>query len=120
MKLEKLEDEQSGQLLLLFSDGDAAQAEALKSAFLNMGDEPIAVHLLGMIEAPDDCELFATRSTRNRGVRQTSPRRFTWEMTADGWIQVAELLDPFIASSTGFQWLTNQGVEVIYSPTGRW
>lgn len=46
---------------------------------------------------------------------------FVMEYTSEGWLEVAEKLEPLIGGSSGFQWLANEGeLNVLISRDGHW
>lgn len=125
MKVEYLHSGADDCPLIRLFDYDPADADALRDACLSLAAGRLAefnVHAQPWAQPIGGCRLLLRSATRGRGVSFPAPGQpFVMEYDADGWLEVAEKLQPFVDGSDGFQWLTNEGdVNVLISRDGLW
>ena len=74
------------------------------------------------VSAIGGCRLVLCASRFNRGVQvHKAERPFVMEYAEEGWLEVADKLEPFVHGSGGYQWLTTEGdVNVLISRDGQW
>ena len=125
MKLEYLPDGPNDSGLIRLYDYGQAEVHALRkiaSELATGARERVVLQHENWIVPIVGCKLSLQRGQRDFGIRQLGPLRFECELTADGWNNVAGLLEPFCESATtGFQWLTNRGrVAFLISHSGQW
>ena len=70
----------------------------------------------------DACRLNLQQGDGDFGIRRVGPLSFECELTANGWQNVARLLDQFSNSKTKrFLWLAQQSrIPFLLSPDGQW
>jgi hypothetical protein len=77
---------------------------------------------LPWIKPVNQCYVALRRTAKNRGCM--TPRRgkpFAINHNREGWLEVADKIQPFIAGSYGYQWLTCEGeVNILLSQDGGW
>ena len=75
------------------------------------------------IEPLGDCHLDLRLGPRDLGVVERLPMKFECVLTAEAWMEMVELTDPFCTHQDGeaFQWLNHDGeVSLLLSPDGQW
>jgi hypothetical protein len=91
--------------------------------------EHCEVHKMVEFRALSECALTLFSSTDNESVRRIGRSLiFQWRLTPDGWLNVAELIEPFIKNPTEgtHQWLSGNepsgdiAVLLSYSTDGHW
>lgn len=122
LTLEFLADGSPDCPLLLLHGKSPAVARSLAGALAAMTSEGLELHAFPGVEAVAGCRVSAHLARRDQGIRQLGPTEFAWELTFDGWGQVAALMEPFTAMSPtdGFQWLQTGNISFIVSTTRRW
>jgi hypothetical protein len=126
MKLEFLREGASDCALIRLYSFEQTQVQRLKEVFSSLAAglcQEVALHSEPGIEAMQGCELFLQAGSRDLGILERKPLKFTCALTADGWTVVADLVDAFCGpkGSKGFQWLNEDGpVSLLLSVDGRW
>jgi hypothetical protein len=126
MRLESLRDGRN--TLVLIHGRDRAAAAALVSRFKSLasGDvREVALHEIPGVSAIGGCQVLATNQPGRPGIRRIAdPASYRWTQDLEGWLQVAELAWPvtqsFESEGTHFQFLEQQGAEVILSTERSW
>jgi hypothetical protein len=77
---------------------------------------------LETVESVDGTQLTFVRTTRDRGVVETSSHHFEVALASEGWRQAAELVEPFCGGRFGYQWLTppTRGIQLLLTKDGTW
>ncbi len=101
------------------------EAETLRGAITLLvtgAKDCVAVHELSCVEAVGDCELRLRLGSRDRGlVRVALAASFDCVLTPESWKNVAGLIEPFVLSSGGYQWLSTSGdANWLISSDGCW
>lgn len=126
MKLEYVTDGPNDSGLIRLYDYVSSEVQELRKLTGELASgsrQRISLNEEIWVVAVGGCKLILRRGERNSGVRQLgSALDFECELSADGWNNVEGLLEPFCtSSSTGFQWLTNQGkISFLISLSGKW
>lgn len=126
MKLEFLAEGSSDCPLIRLYDFDPTGAMRLREAFRSLSDgsrRNIPLHEEWWVEPIAACHLDLRLGVRDLGVVQRLPTTFDCVLTADAWIEMVELTDPFCTQQDGevYQWLNCDGeVSLLLSPTGTW
>jgi hypothetical protein len=127
MKLEFLASGSPDCPLIRLYDFDVAAAERLRELFRRLSDASLlcaSLHEQLGVEAIDGCRLDLRLGSRDCGIVQTTPSSFECILTAEGWSQVVDLLEPFCGSvgkPRRYQWLNEDGeVSLLLSPLGSW
>lgn len=74
------------------------------------------------IEPVRGCGLGLELGAKDEGVRRSGASTFNCILSAGGWSNVEELIQPFCeAGATGFQWLSRDSkISLLMSCDGRW
>jgi hypothetical protein len=126
MKLEFLADGSEGCPLIRLYGFDLAGALRLREAFRSLADgvrQDIPLHEEWWIETVEECHLDLRLGVRNLGVVQRLPMKFECVLTAQAWMEIVGLTDPFCTHQDGelYRWLNRDGeVLLLLSPTGKW
>src|SRR5262245_20483833 len=125
LKLEYLADGSPDCPLIRLYDFVPADIAALRAACLDVAEgreQELALHVQPWVCAIESCALVLSGGRRNKGVkapRQSEP--FVMQYESEGWLEVADKLEPFLLDTYGFQWLTNEGdINVLISRSGLW
>ncbi len=126
MKLEFLpEGSDDGALIRLYGF-DVAGAMRLREAFRSLADgsrQNIPLHQEWWVESLAECHLDLRLGVRDLGVVQRLAMSFDCVLTAEAWMEMVDLTDPFCThqGDEGFQWLNHDGeVSLLLSPNGQW
>jgi len=126
MQLEVLQNGRNTVVLIHGRDGAVAAALVSRFKSLASGEETeVALHEVPGVRALGGCQVVATNQPGRPGIRQVSElASFRWTQDREGWLQIAELSLPVTASfeteGTHFQFLEQQGAEVILSTERSW
>ncbi len=127
MKLEFLADGSDDSPLIRLYGFDLAEAMRLREAFRSIADgsrQSIPLHEEWWVETVEECHLDLRLGARDLGIVQRLPMRFECVLTAEAWMEMVDLTDPFCAHQDDgevFQWLNSDGeVSLLLSPTGKW
>jgi hypothetical protein len=111
-------------LILIWSEKSRAACQLLNGINrLKDGDcNVLRIHDLSGFEAVEGVELHATVNASVSGLIQTSPRKFNWRLSKEGWQTVADLLAPFCDSHNpgSYQWLHNGKLSLVFSTMRGW
>jgi hypothetical protein len=126
MKLEFLSEGSDDCPLIRLYGFDLAGALRLREAFRTLSDgswQSIPLHEEWWIEPIGECHLDLGLGARDLGIVQRLPLRFECVLTAEAWMEMVNLTDPFCAHRDGevSQWLNYGGeVSLLLSPNGQW
>jgi hypothetical protein len=126
MKLEYLSAGSRDCPLLRLYDFTAAEANQLHKAIAALASgasERIELDRLPFVEPLGGCRLtLACRSSDQAVRREGGSTDFECGFTLGTWGQVADLIEPFAACTTGFQWLAGSPGEasLLLSARGVW
>lgn len=126
MKLEFCEDPDCDECpLIRLYEFTATEVRALHELTQSLAAgrvSEVALHTLTWVRPIDECPLTMKVGPINRGVRTPKPGTpFEMVYTANGWLQIADKIAPFMDGSGGYQWLTEEGeVNVLLSKDGSW
>lgn len=127
MKLEYIGAHVTEAPLLRLYDFDEPEAKALLNVFRSLatGELPfVDLESLPFVETIGDCSVRAISSELDREIQHLDGgNSFEWEQSPENWMAVCHLIEPFsfaIRENT-YQWLTDSlGIEVLFTPSGRW
>lgn len=129
MKLEYLpEGSQDCPLIRIYGADLGAVAhllKAFKALGLSQGAE-CAIHELPGMESVDGCELFARVGKEDKGaMRLEGHNIFDWVLSAETWLQVEGLTEPFAKATTArlHQWLdesSDVSILITNAENGAW
>ena len=127
MKIEYLESGSEDCPLLRLFGFEESDVAALRDACLSLAAGRIAEFRLdgqSWVESIGGCNLILRSGVKNQGARwgKYVTDAFTIELNSEGWLDVADRMEPFITNRTcGFQWLDDGGdFKVLLSWDGRW
>jgi hypothetical protein len=124
VKLEYIAEGSKDRPLIRLYSFDQQELLRLREAVEALSKETVqstSLHEQQGIEPVDSCELILRSGARDLGVLQTGPAKFECVLTPDTWGGVKELIDPFVESSGGYQWLSEQGkISLLLSKSGSW
>jgi hypothetical protein len=126
MRLEVVQDGRN--TVVLIHGRDSAVASALLSRFQSLasGDvSEVALHEVPGVSSLGSCQVVATNQPGRAGIRRVAePASYRWTQDHEGWLQVAELALPvtksFQSAGAHFQFLEQQGAEVVFSTERSW
>lgn len=126
MKIEYLESGSEDCPLLRLFGFEESDVASLRDECLSLAAGRIAEFRLdgqSWVESIGGCGLVLCAGERNKGAcKGRRADAFTIELNSEGWLEVADKIQPFITNHTrGFQWLSDQGeFNVLLSWDGRW
>lgn len=109
--------------LYAFTPTEAQRFQTDLAALASGRVDSVAVHDLPFIEAIDASRLFLrVKSWDQSLVRGTLPGEFECGFTRETWHHAAGLVEPFLESASGFQWLAGAPGEasLLLSVDGQW
>jgi len=126
MKLEFLRDGSADCPLIRLYDFSCQEAQAMHKAFAALSTgatTEVVLQQLPGIQVLSACHVRLKVGPRNRGGHIVKgPAEIEWQLTPDGWDEVARLTEPFCEEHVnGHQWLDRTGpVSLLLSPDGKW
>ncbi|MFN7140687.1 MAG: hypothetical protein ACK4UN_15230 [Limisphaerales bacterium] len=122
MKLDYLKEGSDDCPLVRLYDFDSTDAHNLKQIFNALAEGSLERVDLEIVESVDGSHLTFVRCTRDRGVVESTPRRFEVLLTSEGWWQAADSIVSFCDGGVGYKWLTPQtnGIQWLFSKNGSW
>ena len=124
MKLEFLPDGSDDCPLVRLYDFSPVEVADLAAAISGLAEgrtTTCPVHALTGVEPVNGCRLTLRVGWRDQGMVQLpGPADFNCVLTPDTWANVAGLTEPFVAGSTGFQWLAGGDARWLLSGDGHW
>ncbi|HEY3449904.1 MAG TPA: hypothetical protein VGK67_26360 [Myxococcales bacterium] len=123
MKLHFIPDGALDTPALLLANAEPEAVRRLAEALADAELREIALHTLPGIESVGGVKLTASTAKTDLGVRAVGELHFDWEMDAEGWLGVIDLLEPFThpCGSPRFQYLhRTRGISVIISTGESW
>ncbi len=125
LKVEYLHEGSPDCPLIRLYGYERADVAALRDLCLALAEgrlREVAIETQAWVSALDGCRLTFRAGRTNRGIKiRKADGPFVMEYATEGWLEVAEKLQPFVDGSGGFQWLTNEGdVNVLISRDGLW
>ena len=125
MKLEFLPDGSADCPLVRVYDFRPAEVANLAAAICGLAagtTTSYPLHEAMGVEAVNGCRLLLRVGPRDLGLAQLpGPANFECVLTPDSWDNVAGLTEPFVAGSTGYQWLSATGdAQWLLSTDGCW
>jgi len=127
MKLEYLPAGSPDCPLIRLYEFDVTGARRLREAFRSLADgsrQDIPLHEEWWVESIAGCHLDLRLGQRDLGVVERLPSKFECVLTAEVWLEMAGLTDPFCTADSRadeYQWLNEDGeVSLLLTPTGRW
>jgi len=124
MKLDYLSEGSADCPLVRIYDFDEEEAAKFKSLVDNLTRDPgliVEIHKAPGVEPVDGCQLTLKSGVGDVGLVQTGSSAFECILTAEGWANIAFLVEPFCSLCTGYQWLLNKGeIQLLFSCNGQW
>ena len=126
MKLEYLPSGSPDCPLVRLYEFDATGASRLREAIRSLGDgslQHVPLHEEWWITSIAGCQLDLRLGPRDLGLVERLPSKFECVLTAQGWAEMAAMIDPFCAGKTTetFAWLNEDGEALLLlTPSGRW
>ena len=125
MKLEYLADGSADCPLLRLFEFSRAEIRRLRDAcqqLANRESHAWALHVQPWVAPVGGCEFTWRLSSRDEPVRTLEDgRTFELAQSAEAWLEMSDLLAPFMDSVAGYQWLVQgSGVNVLISHDGKW
>jgi hypothetical protein len=126
MKLDYLPDGSPDCPLVRLYDFTPAEAGQLQRVLADLAagrTSRIDVHCLPFVETVGGCRLVLVAQASDGAVYHRAwPTEFECGFLPDTWDNLAGLIEPFVAGSSGFQWLarTPGEVDLLLSADGRW
>src|SRR5262245_60334050 len=120
MKLDYLKEGSADCPLVRLYEFDRSEARRLHQTFERMADGKMERLDLDGVQSVDGTQITLVRSAQDSGVIETSSQRFEVVLSAEGWRQAADLVEPFCDGGFGYQWLTPQtnGIQWLLSKVG--
>ena len=105
--------------LLLISHASAEELEALRKAAGDLGSGA-RDHAVVSVGPDSEVTLVFRAADRDVGILLTPPS-FECRLRRVRWENIEGLIEPFLPTSSGYQWLVDRGeVSLILSPSGTW
>jgi hypothetical protein len=125
MKMEFLKSGAQDCPLIRLYEFKPSEAQSLCRIALQLArscTEKVLLHEERGILAKGACKLVLSRGDKDRGVFETGPSEFLWELTGGAWLSISGLIRPFTRTdSSGFQWLSDGSkIRILLSRDGRW
>ena len=95
-------------------DGDKLAFESLAKMLMVLEDPnaaPVHIHHLSFISPMGGIKLTALPIGKESGIRRSEKLHphFTWELSEEGWLEVAEKILHLANSNNGHTWIESQG-----------
>jgi hypothetical protein len=105
-----------------FTRGEAAQFALVTADLAARRIQRMALHELSFIRSVGRCQLTLCIDARDAGVKRISQTDFECRLTVDGWDEVTDFVGPFVAGSSGYQWLVEHpgDAALLFSQSGQW
>lgn len=96
--------------------GDKGALEAIAANLSSLEDptaQKLDIHLLSFITSFGDIKLVAFPVGRELGIRRTDPLKphFSWQLSEEGWLEVAEKIWQVANCSSCHTWIESQGAD---------
>ena len=124
MKLDCLRGTGGLPILRLY-DCDDDEAAQFMSAVRLLGsgrEQKILVHALPYVIAINGCGLTLVQKSWDQAILKTGPVEFECGFTTATWDNIADLLEPFVDGSHGYQIISGSPgeAELLFSASGDW
>lgn len=108
--------------LFLLHGRDPAAIQMLASRLSAPSFAPFDLQVVPGIQVVPGLHLIARVARSDVGLRQLGPSDFSWDLTHNGWEQVAGLLEPFgeVAARDFHQWLQTGALSFVVSTSRHW
>ena len=126
MKLEYLASGSPDCPLVRLYEFDMTGAQRLREALRSLADgslQDIPLHEEWWVTSMAGCHLNLRVGPRDLGLVERLPSKFDCVISAEGWSEMASMLDPFCLGQTTetFAWLNEDGeASLLLTPSGRW
>ncbi len=126
MKIEYLESGSEDCPLLRLFEFEKSDVEALREVCLSLATGRITEFRLysqSWVESIGGCNLILRSGIKNLGARwgKRVTDAFTIEFNSEGWLEVADKIQPLTKCNGGYQWLVDEGdFRVLLSWDGCW
>jgi hypothetical protein len=125
MKLEFLANGSPDCPLIRIYEFNSKEAYELRRIALQLArgkEAAVRLHEQPNVTVIGRFEVTLQKGKKDRGVSEISPLKFEWVLSQGGWLQVADLIQPFSrGGASGFQWLSGTGkVNILLSCDGKW
>ena len=125
VKIDFLKEGADMCLMIRLYEFKSSEALRLKEAFSALADgSTLRVRLEEIVhtESVDGTHLSFAHGKWNQGVVRQNKNEFEVILTPQGWLQTADLTEPFCVPSSGYQWLTPQAgkIQLLLSVGGEW
>jgi hypothetical protein len=108
--------------LYAFDRAEAVRLREIANTLASGSQQAISLHEEPGMEPIGGCQLDLCLGRQDSGIVRKAPLKFACVLTADGWRDVAFLVQPFCETqSGGFQWLNEVGeMSLLLSRDGNW
>ena len=125
MKLDYISEGSADCPILRLYDFTPIEAGYLLTAVSELASQEsdrVEVNEMCFVEPIGACRLFLVRTSRDQALSCVGPLEFVCGFTANTWDNVAGLIEQFVESSQGFQWLAGLPGEasLLLSASGQW